>query len=92
VLIRLDDGSMVEGIADLAFMEHDVWVVVDFETDAEIARRLDEYRAQLGLYIRGIRASTRRSARGVLLCVQGEQFCSLTSVIYAQQSPAASAS
>ena len=69
MLIRLDDGSMVEGIADLAFMEHDVWVVVDFKTDAEIARRLDEYRAQLGLYIRGIRASTRRSARGVLLCV-----------------------
>ncbi len=67
VMVRLDDGSMVEGIADLAFKEGDSWTVVDFKTDADIARRLDEYRAQLGLYVRAVHASTGCSAVGVLL-------------------------
>lgn len=67
VLIRLEDGAMVEGAADLAFLERDGWTVVDFKTDAKIAPRLDEYRAQLGLYVRGIRAASGRAARGVLL-------------------------
>jgi ATP-dependent exoDNAse (exonuclease V) beta subunit len=67
VVIRLDDGSMVEGISDLAFKERNNWTVVDFKTDADIARRLDEYRAQLGLYVRGVHASTGCTAAGVLL-------------------------
>jgi ATP-dependent helicase/nuclease subunit A len=73
VLVRLDDGVTMEGIADLAFVEAARgarrWVVVDFKTDVEIAPRLNEYRAQLGLYIRGITASTGDAARGVLLWV-----------------------
>jgi ATP-dependent exoDNAse (exonuclease V) beta subunit len=67
VLVRLDDGLLIEGVADLAFEEAQGWTVVDFKTDAEIAGRLDEYRAQLGLYVRGITASTGRPAIGVLL-------------------------
>jgi ATP-dependent exoDNAse (exonuclease V) beta subunit len=67
VVIRLDDGLLIEGVADLAFEEVQGWTVVDFKTDTEIGGRLDEYRAQLGLYVRGIRASTSRPASGVLL-------------------------
>ena len=67
VVIRLNDGLLIEGVADLAFEEAQGWTVVDFKTDAEITSRLDEYRAQLGLYVRGIRASTGRPASGVLL-------------------------
>lgn len=67
VLIQLENGSMVEGVADLAFRAGESWTVVDFKTDVEIARRLGEYRAQLGLYLRGIRASTGLPASGVLL-------------------------
>jgi ATP-dependent exoDNAse (exonuclease V) beta subunit len=67
VVIRLEDGSMVEGVADLAFKEGESWTVLDFKTDVEIQHRLDEYRAQLGLYVRGISASTRLPAIGVLL-------------------------
>jgi ATP-dependent helicase/nuclease subunit A len=67
VVIRLEDGSLIEGVADLAFRDGEGWTVVDFKTDAEIEGRLDEYRAQLGLYVRGIYASTGRSGNGVLL-------------------------
>jgi ATP-dependent helicase/nuclease subunit A len=67
VVIRLNDGLLIEGVADLAFEEAQGWTVVDFKTDADIAGRLDEYRAQLGLYVRGIRASTGRPVTGVLL-------------------------
>jgi ATP-dependent helicase/nuclease subunit A len=67
VVIRLEDGSMVEGVADLAFKEGESWTVVDFKTDVDIEHRLAEYRAQLGLYVRGIRASTASPTIGVLL-------------------------
>ncbi len=71
VIVRLEDGTLVEGIADLVFAEPDgaarKWTVVDFKTDIEIAGRLNEYRAQLALYIRGVMASTGEQARGVLL-------------------------
>ncbi len=70
----LTDGTMVEGVADLAFLdEHEpaapCWIVIDFKTDADLSPRLAEYRAQLGLYMAAISASTGISARGVLLRV-----------------------
>jgi len=69
VLVVLEDGTLVEGVADLAFTEREnaPWTVVDFKTDLEIAGRIEEYRAQLGLYLRGIRESTGVPARGVIL-------------------------
>ncbi|HLW69257.1 MAG TPA: UvrD-helicase domain-containing protein [Candidatus Binataceae bacterium] len=68
----LDDGSLVEGTADLAFLEVDAagirhWTVVDYKTDAAIAGRLEEYRAQLALYLRAIARATATPARGILL-------------------------
>jgi ATP-dependent helicase/nuclease subunit A len=73
VLLKLRDGRMVEGIADLAFEEQigagRRWTVVDFKTDAEISGHLATYRAQLDIYMRGIAQSTGVAARGVLLWV-----------------------
>ncbi|HEY6394964.1 MAG TPA: 3'-5' exonuclease, partial [Candidatus Binataceae bacterium] len=73
ILAKLDDGVVVEGIADLAFAENDDsavrWTIVDFKTDLELAPRLDEYRAQIGIYARGIRASTGCAASGVILWI-----------------------
>jgi hypothetical protein len=43
--------------------------VVDFKTDVDIAPRINEYRAQLSLYVRGISQTTGAPARGVLLRV-----------------------
>jgi ATP-dependent helicase/nuclease subunit A len=73
VLVKIADGRLVEGIADLAF-EEDLgtghrWTVVDFKTDAEISGHLATYRAQLDIYMRGIAQSTGIGARGVLLWV-----------------------
>jgi ATP-dependent helicase/nuclease subunit A len=69
--VMLEDGTLAEGIADLAFTERSgdalQWVVVDFKTDLELAGRLDEYRTQLGLYLRAIRQATGAPARAILL-------------------------
>jgi ATP-dependent helicase/nuclease subunit A len=73
LMIRLEDGTAVEGIADLAFAESTnegaVWTVVDFKTDIEVAPRLDEYRSQIRFYVRAVRESTGRPASGAILWI-----------------------
>jgi ATP-dependent helicase/nuclease subunit A len=73
LIIRLEDGTAVEGIADLAFAESTsegvVWTVVDFKTDIEVAPRLDEYRAQIRFYVRAVRESTGHPASGAILWI-----------------------
>ncbi|HLX36192.1 MAG TPA: UvrD-helicase domain-containing protein [Candidatus Binataceae bacterium] len=73
VLLKLDDGAIVEGIADLAFAEgangQTVWNIVDFKTDVEIAGRLAEYRAQISLYARGIARASNASTHGILFWI-----------------------
>jgi ATP-dependent exoDNAse (exonuclease V) beta subunit len=73
VLLRLHDGSLVEGIVDLAFREDTPefmgWTVVDFKTDRELATASDRYIAQVRLYAEAILAATGLPARGMLLVV-----------------------
>jgi ATP-dependent helicase/nuclease subunit A len=64
---REPDGSLIEGVLDLAFEDADGWTVIDFKTDAEIAAELARYRRQVGLYASVISRATGKSARGVLL-------------------------
>ena len=40
------DGTMIEGVLDLAFDEKGVTTVVDFKTDHELAAGESRYRAQ----------------------------------------------
>jgi ATP-dependent exoDNAse (exonuclease V) beta subunit len=63
------DGTLVEGVADLAFEEDGGTTDVDFKTDVEIAGRLDDYRRQVALYAEAVACATGRPARGVLLRV-----------------------
>ena len=64
------DGTMVEGIVDLAFEERGRWTVVDYKTDREIAATGEEaYRRQVALYAEAIAAATGASAAGVLVRV-----------------------
>jgi len=71
LIVTLDDGLIIEGIADLILLEaHEAarrWVVVDFKTDVDLAPRLDEYRTQVALYIRALTRATNLPAIGVLL-------------------------
>jgi ATP-dependent helicase/nuclease subunit A len=69
VAIAVDEGTLVEGVADLALEEADGWVVVDFKTDVDPTEPLDSYARQVEIYADAIRTATGRPARGVLLRV-----------------------
>jgi ATP-dependent exoDNAse (exonuclease V) beta subunit len=66
----LPDGSLVEGIVDLAFEDEGRWTVVDYKTDHEIAAvGQDPYRRQVALYASAIARSTGRPCDGVVLVI-----------------------
>ena len=70
VTCTLPDGTMIEGIVDLAFEEQDGWTVVDYKTDRELAAiGEDRYRRQVALYASAIAQATGRPASGVLIRV-----------------------
>jgi ATP-dependent helicase/nuclease subunit A len=71
LIVTLEDGLIVEGIADLVFLEEHEgarrWVVVDFKTDVDLTPRLTEYRTQVALYLRALTRATNLPATGLLL-------------------------
>jgi ATP-dependent helicase/nuclease subunit A len=73
VVIREDDGALIEGVLDLAFRETCdggvKWVVVDYNTDVELEGRLEEYERQVRLYARTVHVATGEPVRGVILRV-----------------------
>ena len=62
--LPLPDGRLIEGVIDLAFVEHDRWVVVDFKTDV---RNTARYQRQVQWYLYALSKLTRREALGYLL-------------------------
>ncbi len=66
---RTDDGRLIEGVIDLAFLDDSGWTIVDFKTDAERTERRQQYGWQLGWYVHGFSRITGLPARGVLLGV-----------------------
>jgi ATP-dependent exoDNAse (exonuclease V) beta subunit len=73
VLLGLDDGSLVEGVVDLAFREDtrdfSGWTVLDFKTDREFETSSDRYETQVALYAEALRAATGLHSRGFLVVV-----------------------
>jgi ATP-dependent exoDNAse (exonuclease V) beta subunit len=72
VLLRTEDGTLAEGIVDLAFREQGDtprWTVVDFKTDREVESRRDVYAAQVRLYAKAVERATGEAADGLLLVV-----------------------
>jgi ATP-dependent exoDNAse (exonuclease V) beta subunit len=73
IMLRLDDGTLAEGIVDLAFLEEGSaftgWTVVDFKTDLEFESGRIEYSAQVALYVEAIEKATNSTARGILFVV-----------------------
>jgi ATP-dependent helicase/nuclease subunit A len=70
---RAADGTLIEGVLDLAFRELEenapIWTVVDFKTDVEILGRREDYRRQVRVYADAVAAATGERARGILLSV-----------------------
>jgi ATP-dependent helicase/nuclease subunit A len=73
VLLTLEDGSIAEGVLDLAFREQtsdfDGWSVVDFKTDQEFSTAAGHHVAQVDHYVRAVQAATELPARGIILVV-----------------------
>ena len=70
VTLTLTDGSLIEGIVDLAFEEGGAWTIVDYKTDREIAGAGDaRYRRQVALYASAIALATGQPATAVLIRV-----------------------
>jgi ATP-dependent exoDNAse (exonuclease V) beta subunit len=63
------DGTLIEGVLDLAFEERGATVVVDFKTDHELAAGEARYRAQLQQYVNAVARVTARPASGILFKV-----------------------
>jgi ATP-dependent exoDNAse (exonuclease V) beta subunit len=68
-----EDGTLIEGVIDLAFQENTPefqgWTVIDFKTDGEIEKAEDRYRAQVAAYVEAVRVATRSPSRGFLLVI-----------------------
>jgi ATP-dependent exoDNAse (exonuclease V) beta subunit len=63
------DGTLIEGVLDLAFDEDHTTVVVDFKTDHELAAGESRYRAQVAQYASAVARATGRATRAVLFRV-----------------------
>jgi len=73
VLLTLEDGTLAEGVVDLAFREtageFRGWTVVDFKTDQEFSGESARYIRQVKLYAEAVRAATALPARGLILVI-----------------------
>jgi len=69
LLYRLEDGRVLEGVADLAFLEDETWTLVDFKTDADIASRRAHYEAQLRWYALALSRLTGQQVRCVVFAI-----------------------
>jgi ATP-dependent exoDNAse (exonuclease V) beta subunit len=69
ITLTLPDGTLLEGIVDLAFEENDRWTVVDYKTDRELTAGDQAYAKQVAVYAFAISSATKKAAEGVLLRV-----------------------
>ena len=68
VTLTLEDGTLIEGVLDLAFEEAGRWTVIDYKTDREIVERGEEqYRRQLAIYAAAISRATGAEVDAVLV-------------------------
>jgi len=65
--LTLEDGRVLDGVIDLAFVENGEWIVVDFKTDADLDAKRRHYARQLLWYTLALTKLTGLPARGVLL-------------------------
>jgi len=67
--LQMEDGLLIEGIADLVFREEGRWTVVDFKTDQEVKSDLERYRRQVSIYAQTISEVHKQPCAAFLLRV-----------------------
>lgn len=71
VMVRRSDGTLLEGVVDLAFREEtrefSGWTVVDFKTDKDFQLSSDQYASQVQLYMEAVAQVTGASVLGTIL-------------------------
>jgi ATP-dependent exoDNAse (exonuclease V) beta subunit len=63
VMVRLEDGTLVEGRIDLAWTDGKSWTVVDYKTDRREKRNI----SQVQLYGLALQRATGLPVRGIVL-------------------------
>jgi ATP-dependent exoDNAse (exonuclease V) beta subunit len=63
VMVRLEDGALVDGRIDFAWCSGNLWTVVDYKTDRREQRNV----AQVRLYALALQRATKIPARGLVL-------------------------
>jgi ATP-dependent helicase/nuclease subunit A len=66
---RDKNGSLIEGVIDLAFAQTDGWTVIDFKTDEEFRGNELAYRRQVGMYAAAVEAANGAQVSAVLMRV-----------------------
>jgi ATP-dependent exoDNAse (exonuclease V) beta subunit len=61
------DGSLIEGVVDLAFEQSQGWTVIDFKTDEEFRGNERAYRLQVAMYAAAIKAANGAQVNAVLM-------------------------
>jgi len=69
ITLTLENGTLVEGVVDIAFLEDDSWTVIDFKTDRELQKELEYYERQVEIYASAISRATGKSASAILIAV-----------------------
>ncbi|HVZ80101.1 MAG TPA: UvrD-helicase domain-containing protein [bacterium] len=64
---RQEDGSYLNAVIDLAFLEDDQWVIVDYKTDQDPKRLEAKYKEQLGYYGTMLEAFTNKKVKATEL-------------------------
>lgn len=67
--LPLPRNGLLEGVIDLAFVERNEWIIVDFKTDADMSIGRAAYERQLQWYAYALRELTGMPASGVLLAI-----------------------
>jgi ATP-dependent exoDNAse (exonuclease V) beta subunit len=63
VIVKLEDGTLVDGRIDFAWCSGNLWTVVDYKTDRRERRNV----AQVQLYALALQRATKIPARGLVL-------------------------
>jgi ATP-dependent helicase/nuclease subunit A len=64
---RDSEGSLIEGVIDLAFEQAGSWTVIDFKTDEEFRGDEPVYRRQVGMYAAAIKAANGSPVAALLV-------------------------